>query len=155
MTQVVFRSRPRIAAVLLVCASVLLSGFATDSARAGETADNREVILRLTNEARSDHHRALLELDRDLSRYALEHSREMAQEGALSHSADLAAVLDGRDWSLGGENVGVADSLAGLHAAFMGSIPHRRNMLRTAYDHTAIGVVKSDGSFWVTVIFYG
>lgn len=155
MTQAVSRSRSRIAAVLLVCASMLLSGFATDLARAGETADNRELMLRLTNEARSDHHRDLLELDRDLSRYALAHSREMARDGELSHSADLAAVLGGRDWSMGGENVGVADSLADLHAAFMGSEPHRKNVLRAAYDHTAIGVVKSDGSFWVTVIFYG
>ena len=37
----------------------------------------------------------------------------------------------------------------------MASRPHRRNILREAFDHTAIGVVESDGKLWVTVIFYG
>jgi uncharacterized protein YkwD len=38
---------------------------------------------------------------------------------------------------------------------FMESKPHRRNILRRGYDHAAVGVVKSDGSLWVTTIFYG
>ncbi len=37
----------------------------------------------------------------------------------------------------------------------MGSKTHRRNILRNGYDHAAIGIVKSDGNLWVTVIFYG
>lgn len=152
MVQAVTRRRPA-AAFLLVF--LLVSGFATDQARAGESAQSRDVMLQLTNESRVDHDRDLLALDRALSRYALAHSRAMAEDGELSHTVDLAAVLEGRDWSIGGENVGVAGSLVDLHAAFMGSRPHRRNVLRTDFDHTAIGVVKSDGSFWVTVIFYG
>jgi uncharacterized protein YkwD len=46
-------------------------------------------------------------------------------------------------------------TLADLQAAFMASTPHRRNVLQAGYDHVAIGIVKSAGNFWVTVIFYG
>jgi uncharacterized protein YkwD len=155
MVQETHRSRSRIAAVFLVSTSLLLSGFATDHARAGEVARNRSVMLRLTNDAREQRHRDALQLDRQLSRYAVRHSRAMANHGALFHTDDLAALLEGVDWSIGGENVGVGSSLDDLQATFMRSRLHRRNILRDAFDHTAIGVVQSDGSFWVTVIFYG
>lgn len=155
MTQVIPRGRSRIAAALVLCLGLLFSGVATDQARAGEAAERRADMLQLTNEAREAKARAALELDKTLSKYAIEHSREMANEGALFHTDDLVAELEGVDWSMAGENVGVAPSLLDLQAAFMGSRLHRKNILRAGYDHTAIGVVVSDGSFWVTVIFYG
>jgi uncharacterized protein YkwD len=155
MLQETFRSRTRIATALLLCASLLLSGFATDHARAGENAKRRGEMLELTNDARSRRERDELKLDRELSRYAIKHSRAMARDGNLFHSSNLADKLKGREWSMGGENVGVGSSLTDLQAAFMGSKAHRKNILHRGYDHTAIGVVQSDGNFWVTVIFYG
>jgi uncharacterized protein YkwD len=143
------------ATALLLCTFLLLSGFATDHARAGEAARNRSEMLQLTNEAREDRHRDALALDRQLSRYAVRHSRAMATRGELFHSENLSALLDGVRWSIGGENVGYGPSLDGLQAMFMESRPHRRNILRASFEHTAIGVVQSDGNFWVTVIFYG
>ena len=116
----VLRSRTRIAAVLLLCVSVLLSGFATDHARAGAREDRVE-MLELTNDARDNKDRDALKLDRVLSKYALKHSRDMADDGTLFHSSDLQQVLNGVDWSMAGENVGVASSLTELQAAFMGS----------------------------------
>ena len=154
MTRVLSRRRTRIAAVLLLSLSLLLSGIATDHARAGRPAKHRAEMLQLTNEARGDKSRDALKLDARLSRYAVKHSREMAHEGYLFHTEDLAARLKG-DWSMGGENVGVGSSLSDLQAAFMASKVHRQNILQSGYDHTAIGVVASDGEFWVTVIFYG
>jgi uncharacterized protein YkwD len=155
MVQESHRIRSRIAIVFLVSASLLLSGFATDHARAGQVAEDRSVMLQLTNESREDRNREALELNRRLSRYAVRHSRAMANRGELFHTEDLAALLQGLDWHVGGENVGVGDSLDGLQATFMESRPHRQNILCDDFDHTAIGVVQSDGSFWVTVIFYG
>jgi len=151
---VALRSRTRIAAVLLLCVSMLLTGFATDHARAG-SRQNRAEMLQLTNDAREDRGRDALRLDKQMSNYAYDHSRAMAQDGTLFHSADLAGVLGNRDWSMGGENVGVASSLTELQAAFMDSKVHRKNILQEGFDHAAIGVFESDGSFWVTVIFYG
>jgi uncharacterized protein YkwD len=155
MTRVLKPSRTRIAAVLLLCSSLLLSGVATDHARAGEAAGDRAQMLRLTNRARENNDREALALNRALSKYALRHSRQMAEKGELFHTADLADKLKGLNWSMGGENVGVGSSLDDVQAAFMGSKAHRDNILCDVYDHTAIGVVQSDGSFWVTVIFYG
>ena len=155
MAQAISRSRTRIAAVLLLCVCLWLSGTATDQARAGESAKRRSELLQLTNEARDRKDRDALALDAKLSRYAVRHSRAMAEAGQLFHTEDLADELGQRDWSIGGENVGSGSSLTDLQAAFMGSAPHRRNILRAGFDHTAIGVVESDGNLWVTVIFYG
>jgi uncharacterized protein YkwD len=155
MAQAISRSRTRTAAVLLLSLSLLLSGSATDQARAGESAKRRAELLQLTNEARDQKDRDALALDVKLSRYAISHSRAMAEAGQLFHTEDLADKLGQRDWSIGGENVGYGSSLTDVQAAFMGSTPHRKNILRTGFNHTAIGVVESDGNFWVTVIFYG
>ena len=153
MAQVI-RSR-RSALVLLLASALLCSGIATDHARAGANAERREEMLQLTNEDRADKDREALKLDARLSRYATKHSRAMAEAGYLFHSEDLPAKLGGRDWSMGGENVGVSSSLTELQSAFMGSKVHRKNILQEGYDHAAIGVVESDGNLWVTVIFYG
>lgn len=155
MGEVIGRGRHRLAVVLLLVLPLLLSGVATDHARAGAVARNRDRMLQLTNDVRADRSRDVLELDSQLSRYALRHSRAMAEAGYLFHTDDLAARLKGRDWSIGGENVGMGSSLGDLLAAFMDSRPHRKNILRRSFDHAAIGVVKSDGNLWVTVIFYG
>ena len=154
MQRAITRSGSRYAAALLLAVSMLASGFATSHARAGEVTDRQE-MFQLTNQAREAKHRADLALDKRLSRYAVQHSQDMADQGTLFHTADLAKVLQGRPWSMGGENVGVASSLTDLQAAFMASKVHRQNILQTGYDHAAIGVVASDGEFWVTVIFYG
>src|SRR5262245_10865226 len=155
MTGVRKLSRTRIAAVLLLCSSLLLSGIATDHARAGETASDRAQMLRLTNKARVNRDLDALVLNRTLSKYALRHSRLMADKGELFHPADLADKLKGLNWSMGGENVGVGSSLDDVQAAFMGSKVHRDNILCDVYDHAAIGVARSGGNFWVTIIFYG
>ena len=154
MVRAITRSRSRYAAVLLVAVSMLLSGFATDHARAGESQD-RQQMLELTNHSRESRNKADLALDKRISRYAVRHSQAMADQGELFHTTDLAKVLKGVDWSMAGENVGVASNLPDLQSAFMHSKVHRQNILRSGYDHTAIGVVASAGELWVTVIFYG
>jgi len=153
MTTMTSRNRKRIAVVLLLCLQ-LLSGLWTE-ARAGGSTRYRERMLQLVNDVRDRNERRLLRLDGMLSRYATRHSRQMAEAGYLFHTPDLGGKLEGRNWSIGGENVGFAASLRVVMGEFMESKPHRRNILRRGYDHAAVGVVKSDGSLWVTTIFYG
>jgi uncharacterized protein YkwD len=156
VSQVLVRSRRGGAAAALLLSLVLLSsGIWTDHARAAVAKKPQKELLALTNEARSEHDKSALALNAKLSRYATRHSRAMADKGYLFHTADLADTLKGLDWSMGGENVGVASSLTDVQAAFMASKDHRRNILQKVYDHAAIGVVESDGVIWVTVIFYG
>jgi uncharacterized protein YkwD len=140
------------ALVFLLAAVLVSSGIAIAPAHA---ATLRGQMVPLINEDRTDRDRAALKLDLDLSRYAKKHSRDMADAGELFHTTDLAAKLKGKHWSIGGENVGAAPSLAAIEDMFMASAPHRRNILNREFDHFAVGVVESDGYFWVTIIFYG
>jgi uncharacterized protein YkwD len=147
------RGSARVALALLIV--LLAQGVAADRASASSDHRRRAHMLSLTNDDRVERDKAALKLNAALSRYAKRHSRQMATKGYLFHSADLASKLKGLDWSIGGENVGVGSTLDGLESAFMQSRPHRKNILRTAFDHAAVGVIHSNGSFWVTVIFYG
>ena len=151
------RTRGRsLAGVALALLIVLLAqGISVDRASASSDHRRRAHMLSLTNDDRAQRDKAALKLNAVLSRYATHHSRQMATRGYLFHSADLSSKLKGLDWSIGGENVGVGSTLDGLEDAFMKSTPHRKNILGTAFDHAAVGVVHSNGSFWVTVIFYG
>ncbi len=154
MDSVAIRGRRTAAIAVLVLAAMLAQGVRADHANAANR--HRASMLSLTNSDRAEHGRAALSLDAGLSRYAKQHSSDMARRGYLFHTEDLAAKLKGLDWSIGGENVGVGASLDGLEDAFMRSTVHRRNILRTSFDHVAVGVyVDGDGNNWVTVIFYG
>jgi uncharacterized protein YkwD len=143
------------AVVVLLAVGMLVSSLGT-TASAGEVT-RRERLLRLTNEARVEHDRSRVSLVDRLSHYAKRHSEAMADAGYLFHSDSslLQRVLAPYDWSIGGENVGVGESVDSLQAAFMASKVHRENILRSSFDHTAIGMVRRNGSLWVTVIFYG
>ena len=152
MTKSVRWSRRPVALVFLLAAVLVSSGIAITPAQA---AGLRAQMAPLINDDRAARDRAALELDLELSRYAKKHSQDMADAGSLFHTEDLAAKLKGKHWSIGGENVGVAPSLADLEDMFMASAPHRRNILNREFDHFAVGVVESDGNFWVTIIFYG
>lgn len=141
----------------LVVLSVAISGLLVQGVTPSQAASThpRDQMFALTNQDRAARDKAALALDAKLSRYAERHSRAMADKRYLFHTADLAAVLKGRHWTIAGENVGVGSSLTDLEGAFMASKPHRRNILRAAFDDAAVGVYESDGTFWVTVIFYG
>jgi len=139
--------------VLLLAAVLVSSGIGTAPAHAGTGL--RGEMFQLTNDDRADRDRRTLDLDAELSRYARRHSQAMAEAGEVFHTERLVAKLKDKGWSAAGENVGAGPSLSGLEAAFMGSTLHRRNILNRDFEDVAVGVVESDGNFWVTVIFYG
>jgi uncharacterized protein YkwD len=143
--------------VALLLAASLMAASAPARAGAGERFTRRLHMLSLTNQARESHDRADVKLNWLLSRYARHHSLEMANKGYLYHSDNetLVNILSPYDFSVGGENLGVGSTVDGLQDAFMASPPHRENILRTAFDHVAIGMARVDGHLWVTVIFYG
>lgn len=147
------RSRRQVALVLLLAAVLVSSGIATSPAHAGTGL--RGEMFQLTNDDRADQDRRTLDLDAELSQYARRHSQAMAEAGEVFHTDRLVAKLKDKDWSAAGENVGAGPSLSGIEAVFMGSTPHRRNILNRDFEDVAVGVVESDGNFWVTVIFYG
>jgi uncharacterized protein YkwD len=143
-----------LSATLLV--ALLISMFVPFHAVAGQIT-RRERFHSLTNHARVDADRRRLGLVDRLSTYAKRHSQAMADGGYLFHSdgSALQTALAPYGWSIGGENVGVGSDVESIQDAFMRSRPHRRNVLRSEYDHMAVGLVRQDGRLWVTVIFYG
>jgi uncharacterized protein YkwD len=143
--------------VALLLAASLIPAFAPGHAAASERFARRLRMLSLTNEARESHDRADVKLNWLLSRYARQHSVQMANKGYVYHSHDdtLVDILSPYHFSVGGENVGVGSTVEGLQDAFMASPPHRENILRSTFDHVAIGMASVDGHLWVTVIFYG
>jgi uncharacterized protein YkwD len=122
-----------------------------------ERTGPRRHMLALTNDDRANHDRTALTFAGRLARYAKSHSQAMADHGYIYHSTDdqLVSALDGYNWQLGGENVGVGGSLESLEDAFMASTDHRKNILSRVYDHAAVGIVRQDDAIWITVIFYG
>ena len=143
--------------VAFVLAALLVVTLVPSSANAQERFGRRRQMLSLTNDDRRQHDRRALDFAGAMSAYAKDHSRAMARKGHLFHSTEgqLRTLLDGRNWSIAGENVGVGSTLESLQDAFMDSEMHRQNVLRPEFFRAAVGVVRDDGRLWVTVIFYG
>jgi uncharacterized protein YkwD len=141
----------------LVVAVFLLIGSAPARADAHQRVGRRLQMVGLTNQDRTTRDRKALNFNAKISRYAKDHSRQMAKKGYLFHSDDntLVNLLAPYHWSIGGENVGVGGSLDGLESAFMKSKDHRENILRRQFDHMAVGIVRAGDTLWVTTIFYG
>ena len=147
-------SRPLLAAFLAcaVAGSLLLAG----AQPALATTTPRGQMLSLTNQSRADHHVPRLKLNTRLSKMATRHSRQMAQQNTLFHTANIPAELRHWHWSVWGENVGMTtDTLPTLEDAFMNSPVHRENILNKRFTHVGIGVAHINGAYWVTVTFYG
>ena len=93
-----------------------------------------------------------LRLDPHLSRVARRHSWEMRRAGALFHRFE-ALQRRVTNWRLLGENVGLGATVGSLHRAFMASPEHRANVLRRAFRHVGVSVVREGGRMWVTIVF--
>lgn len=143
--------------VALLLAGTLVLGFAPTRSEATPHHGRRMDMVTLTNADREARDLRDLRFTERLSHYASRHSRQMARKGSLFHSttAQLQHQLAPYDWAIGGENVGVGPTLDSLEGAFMASPEHRENILRRAFDHVAVGIVRRDDRLWVTVIFYG
>lgn len=135
--------------------AVLLSLFPSPAAVAACPGPTRpeKGFARKTNSSRADKGLNKLTIDPELSRAAKEHTREMAKKKTLEHTPNDVLAERVTNWTELGENVGVGQSVKSLHAAFMDSKPHRDNILYSKWKYIGIGVVKSDGKMWVTVLF--
>ncbi len=150
----------RAALVVLLLAAVSVGSLPATEAEAATFGQRYE--KRLVNRERKDRDRRALRLDEHLSAIAKRHSRRMANKGSLFHNQNLVADVGDRDWSRLGENVGVVPkldtlkaSLKRLHRAFMNSRAHRRNILHRDFRRIGVGIARSDGKVWVTLVFLG
>jgi len=147
-------SRPLVVAVLscVLAGSVFLAG--AEPALAASSP--RQQMLALTNQSRANHGVPRLKLNTRLSKMATRHSRQMASQNTLFHTADVPSELRRWHWSVWGENVGMTTgTLPTLQDAFMNSRVHRENILNRRFTHVGIGVAHVNGGYWVTLTFYG
>jgi uncharacterized protein YkwD len=148
-------TRRALTATVILLATLLLLSLAPSTASAA-TPLERE-MLRLTNASRVDRGVHRLRLDDVRSDKAHKHSATMARGGEIFHTHDpVDFYLRGVRWTKWGENVGRTEGdLDELQDAFMASPVHRSNILDDRFDKVAVGVVRRDGTAWVTLFFYG
>jgi uncharacterized protein YkwD len=143
---------------LLVSAALFLAVAPGAARAAGDYPLRLRCRMRVaTNDSRQRYGVATLRLNATLSDIARRHSVAMARAGELFHTSNPGATylkgMPGGHWW--GENVGVTTGTVGeMERMFMGSPPHRANILNRVYRHVAIGAVRVDGKLWVTVFFY-
>lgn len=147
------RAQSRIGALvaLSLVVSLVLGAIA---AEAGAKSLRRDQMLDLVNAKREARGIAALDVS-PIKKYSRHHSGVMARKGFIFHTENLANQLKGMHWSIAGENVGSGSTVDVLFKAFMDSAPHRKNILRKSFEHVGIGIVRSHGSLWVTMVFYG
>jgi uncharacterized protein YkwD len=132
-------------ATTVILASSLL---APAGASAGPVREGRLLIK--INNVRADHGLAPLRTDPALAQYARAHARSMGAQGTLFHTPDFAVICC---WSAMAENIGMGYTVRGLHHEFMGSAPHRANILNPLLTEVGLGVVRVNGALWVTEVF--
>jgi uncharacterized protein YkwD len=103
------------------------------------------------NGARSNHGRANLRLDPELSKVARVQARRMANKNTLYHTQNLGSKVT--HWTRVGENVGYGNDVGQLHKMFMNSSGHRANILRKSYRHVGVGTKRAGGWQWISVVF--
>ena len=118
-----------------------------------EYKDSERSFANKINAARDDDGKASLQLDRELSKAARKHTREMVEADELHHTPTDKLMKRVTNWTILGENVGVGGTVESLHEAFMASPGHKANILYGAFRHVGIGVKQTDDRMWVTVIF--
>jgi uncharacterized protein YkwD len=146
-------TRIALVAALVTGLSTLVPGPATATILAPRTK-----MYRVTNNTRLNHDVRRVDIHDRMSWLAKQHSIAMAKKGTLWHVANPASYyLKGTSWSTWGENVGVTGGTVwDVQQAFMGSPPHRANILNNRFRRVAVGAYRDDrGLLWVTVFFYG
>ncbi len=134
---------------------LLAAALATASMGLAANADTatESEFLSLINSSRAANGLSKLTVDGNLQAWARTHTQEMIAAGEIFHStSQQLAAAGGTGWSKMAENVGRGGTPTSLHAAFMDSDGHRKNILGD-YNYVGIGTDTSDGRLYVTVVF--
>lgn len=91
-----------------------------------------------------------LTVDVGLTNLAIDWSKTMASNGAISHS-DLTTGVTA-NWARLGENVGVGVTADAIQGALVASPGHLANMLGT-FTYVGVGTFEGGGKLWVTEKF--
>lgn len=139
-------------AALAMAGSTLVAVATAPAAQAAQSVPAAEAsFVRSINAARRASRVAPLAARSDLTLVARAWARSMASSGTLTHNPRLTSQV--RSWRSVGENIGYGGDVAALHRAFMGSAPHRANVLNRGYSQIGVGVAYGRGRLWVVEVF--
>ena len=124
---------------------------ASATARVVRVTASESSFASMINAARRHYGLKPLRVVSDLTLVARHWSSSMAVVGDISHNPGLTNQVGA--WRVVGENVGVGGATRQLHLAFMASPGHRANVLSSAYTEIGIGVVRDNGTLYVTEDF--
>ena len=152
-----FAGAPRLTklvATLSLAATGLIGSVALASSASASPAGD---LGAATNNARTSAGLAPLALNAQLTAVAQAWANHLAAANVLSHNGSLRAQVS--NWSVLGENVGMAGDIPSVQAAFMASPDHRANILNAGY--TQMGVASASSTYpscgctviWVVVDF--
>lgn len=126
--------------------ALLLAPVAAFASSEGDTS------LQMVQSERTQRSLSTLRAKADLNAIAERHARRMRDRAEIFHNRNLADEIDG-NWSSAGENVGVGPNVQDIHAAFMGSSSHRRNILG-GWNEVGIGAARNDsGEVFIVQVF--
>lgn len=111
----------------------------------------QESGLAYLNWDRGSNGRYVLPVHRELQVKAQAWAEKIARDNALSHS-DLAAGVSSC-WRGLAENVGYGASIQAVEQGYMGSTPHRTNILNPAWDRAAVGVGHNGSRVFTVQVF--
>lgn len=94
-----------------------------------------------TNASRTSNGLPALTTNASLTAVAQAWANQLAAANVLSHNPALRGQVS--DWSVLGENVGMAGDIPTVQAAFMASPPHRANILDPRYTQMGVGSATS------------
>jgi uncharacterized protein YkwD len=147
------RSRRLLAGLVLVTA--LVAGSAPmDSASAAprRISEDQQTVRELVNDTRGNNGLRGLAIDGGFSDKATNWARELVRCQCLKHRAGPYGAAPG--WCAAAENVGRGYSLSQIHQAFLGSPPHKANILTARMTTIGVGVATdANGEIFVVQAF--
>lgn len=131
----------RVAVVAIaVVAAFLAVARPAEAAAEMDPASTEAAFVDRINDLRTQRGLARLEVHPELTALGRRWVASMAAVDRISHNPRLSTAVNS-DWEKLGENVGVGPTVAKLHAAFVASPSHYRNLVDRDFSHVGVGVV--------------
>lgn len=125
-----------------IAASIALGVIATSAIVATPAfASASSDLAAATNQARAAAGLPALQQTADLNAVAQRWAQHLAAANALSHNPALASQIT--NWTVLGENVGMAGDIPSVQKAFMASAHHRDNILDSRFTQMGVGSATS------------
>ncbi|HEX2296834.1 MAG TPA: CAP domain-containing protein [Actinomycetota bacterium] len=127
----------------------VVSDAATKSPRYRYTKAEK-CFMRKINRARAANGQRRLNWDKHLGYVARRHAKTMANHGGIWHDQNLGRRVT--RWKVLGQNTGSGGRCKGLFKSFMGSAPHRANILGR-WRYIGVGTKWEGGTLFVQQVF--